>query len=269
MHRRRIIWWLVVLVGLLLLARATAAPLPGVGFLQRLVYEAMAPLQRGTAVAAGWIADASGAFTAYRELQQENEALQTQIRELLAENSVMTEYRLENLRLRQMLGFKEAAKGNYDLLAAKVVARSPSAWNLSLVLDRGKADGVSPDQAVITAEGLVGRTGTVGENTAEVRLLTDPEVAVAAMVQVSRVPGVVQGRQDGSGRLEMIHLPHDAPVRPQQTVVSSGWGGVFPPGLRIGYIIEVVPEPNGLMEKAIIQPFADLNRLEEVFVVRR
>lgn len=269
MRHRKIIWWPVLLVGMLLLARATAAPIPGVTFLQGLAYEALAPLQQGAALIAGWIADISGAFTAYRDLQQENEALKTQVRELLAENSVMTEYRLENLRLRQMLGFKETVGDSYDLLAAEVVARSPSTWNLSLVIGRGKAGGVSPNQAVITAEGLVGRTGTVSEHTAEVRLLTDPEVAVAAIVQVSRVPGIVQGRQDGSGFLEMIHLPHDAPVRPQQTVVSSGWGGVFPPGLRIGYIVEVVPEPNGLMKKAIIQPFADLNRLEEVFVVRR
>lgn len=269
MRHRKIIWWLVLLMGLLLLARATAHPVGGVTFLQGLAHEALAPLQQGAAVVAGWIADTSGAFIAYRDLQQENQALKREIRELRAENSVMTEYRLENLRLRQMLGFKETTEDSYDLLAAEVIARSPSAWDLSLTISRGEAGGVAANQAVITAEGLVGRTGTVSKQTAEVRLLTDPEVAVAAMVQVSRVPGVVQGRPDGSGLLEMIRLPHDAPVRPQQTVVSSGWGEVFPAGLRIGYVIEVVPESDGLMKKAIIQPFADLNRLEEVFVVRR
>ena len=121
--------------------------------------------------------------------------------------------------------------------------------------------------AVITPRGIVGRVTAAAERSSEVLLVLDPEGAVAGMVRNSRYPGIVEGSVSDQGYLQMIHLPYDSQVRENQTVITSGLGGIFPKGLRIGFITEIIVEPNGLMKKALIQPFVDFDRLEEVLVV--
>jgi rod shape-determining protein MreC len=120
---------------------------------------------------------------------------------------------------------------------------------------------------VINEQGLVGRIINVTNSTAEVLLIMDREGAVGALVQQTRVPGVVEGLGPNSSQLQMLHIAVDAPISVNQVVVTSGYGGKFPKGLRIGYVTEIIPQGDGLMKKAIIQPFVDFGRLEEIMVV--
>lgn len=213
------------------------------------------------------LAPLGGAILRYRSLLAENEALRAEIGRLTAENNRLQEYRLENVRLKRLLGLKEDLP-QYDLLPARVVGRHPDSWFATVTIDRGARDGVAKDMAVVDYQGLVGRVVAVSEKSAEVMLLIDREAAVGALIQPLRLPGVIRGTGDPSGRLLLVHLPFDAPVRANQVVVTSGLGGTFPPGLRIGYVVSAEPEASGLMQRAVVQAFVDFGRLEEVMVIR-
>lgn len=209
-----------------------------------------------------------GSLFRYRSLEAENQALKAEIGRLTAENNRLQEYRLENVRLKRLLRLKEDLP-QYDLLPARVIGRHPDSWFETVTIDRGSRDGVARNMAVVDYQGLVGRVVAVSERSAQVLLLVDREASVGALIQPLRLPGVIRGTGDRSGRLLMVHLPYDAPVRSNQVVVTSGLGGTFPPGLRIGYIVRVEPEASGLMQRAVVQAFVDFGRLEEVMVVRR
>jgi rod shape-determining protein MreC len=227
----------------------------------------LAPLQSGVSTITRVCKDTFQGIWSFKDLQRENEELKKRIDKLVAETNLLEEYRLQNIRLRELLTLKSALSSEYELEAAEVIARDLKSWNQRITINKGSQDGLAKDMAVLTYRGLVGRINSVTAKTAEVVLITDRQGATAAVLQSSRFPGVVESIADNSGLLQMIHLPFDAPVQENDVVVSSGLGQIIPKGLRIGYVVDVKVEPNGLMKRAILKPFADLSRIEEVLVV--
>lgn len=209
-----------------------------------------------------------GVVLDHNALVEENKLLR---QELAAKENLryqLVELQKENYRLRQMLNFKERV--SYELLPAQVIARDPSQWFETITINRGYADGVETNMAVVTAEGLVGNVTKVSRNSAHVLLLTDSRRAVSALVQRTREPGavgIVEGYPEEKGSLRMINIPPEAKLQAGDTVISAGLGGVFPKGLIIGHIVETGSDQFGLLQQAIIRPAVDFNRLEEVFVV--
>jgi len=176
---------------------------------------------------------------------------------------------LENQRLKNLLQYNEEKAENYELIMGGVIARNHANWYEMLIVDQGSKQGIEPGMVVVNYDGLIGRIISVTRNTAEVLLILDREGAVGARIFETRyTPGVAVGTSN-SQYLQMIHLPHDLPIEPNQTVVTSGLGGIYPPGIRIGKVIEVLPEPGGLMKKATLKPFVDFSRLEEVFIIKQ
>lgn len=227
----------------------------------------LAPLQSGVSSVTRFSKNSFQNIWSLKDLQKENEELREQVEQLTAENNLLEEYRQQNIRLRELLILESTLSTKYNLETAEVIARDLKNWNQRLTINKGSQDGLAKDMAVLTYRGMIGRISSVTANTAEVILITDRQGAVAALLQSSRFPGVVEGTTDNSGLLQMIHLPFDAPVRENEVVVSSGLGQIIPKGLRIGYVVDIKVEPNGLMKKAVLKPFADLDRIEEVFVV--
>lgn len=166
----------------------------------------------------------------------------------------------ENERLRKLIEF--ASTLNQKTIAAQVIGWDTSPWRRSLLLDKGTKEGIKKDMAVVVAEGLVGRVIEAGDHSARVILLTDPDARVSAIASESRAQGVVAG--DGTSRLWMIYLELDSGAAVEETVVSSGVGGTLPKGVRIGKILALKKDSDGLHLKAEIEPFVDFTKLEEV-----
>lgn len=267
MTRWRVAVLVVLIVGALALARAAGLERTALTRPERWCRDLVGTVAAGLTRTAEKIEPFWGALVRYQALVAENEALRAEVGRLNEENNRLQEYRLENVRLKRLLRLKEELP-QYDLLAARVIGRHPDAWCRTVIIDRGRADGVARNMPVVAYEGLVGRVLAVSERSAEVLLLIDQEAAVGALLQPSRIPAVVRGTGDPRGRLQLVHLPYDAPIRPNQVVLTSGLGGSFPRGLRIGYVVEVVPEASGLMKRAAVQAFVDFTRLEEVMVIR-
>jgi len=224
--------------------------------------------------------DARGGFKSLGEAQGEARALRAENAQLATENTVFKNLEAENLRLREMLDFKKSSQ--YKLLACRVVSRDPSNWWNTVIINRGwyeveKMPGdlhLTSDLPVITPRGVVGKTGIVSRDTTEVVLLINQNCKIAAVVEGSRDQGIVVGLgapSEGSPRIKMQYLPRNARVGIGERIFTSGLGGVFPPGLFLGTVLEAPPlsasSNFGLYREATIDPALDLTQLDELFVV--
>jgi len=180
----------------------------------------------------------------------------------------LEEARLENIRLRKLLQFKEGEEFSELLgrtVGARVIGRDPVSWYQALFIDRGKEDGVTAGMPVINYEGIVGYVSQVGLGAAKVRLILSSDVFVGAIVQRIRAGGVVTGKGGATGLCEMIYLPLDADIREGDIVVSSGVGGKYPSGIRLGSVLSVVKEDH--FQRALIFPAVYFSKLEVVLVL--
>lgn len=204
-----------------------------------------------------------------KDLKDENQMLLRQIIELENQSVLIEELKLENDRLMRMLDFKIRSH-QFDMEAARVIGRSPETWFNIIVIDKGKKNGIGVNMAVVTDRGLVARVDEVGESWAKARLIIDQRSAVSGMIQRTRANGVIKGGEssDGQGLCRMVYLPENSNVVAGDLVISSGLGGVFPKGLVIGRIVEVKEDQDGLLKYAVVKPAVDLERLEEVLIIK-
>ena len=196
-------------------------------------------------------------------LEKENQALKKELQELKLQMNRYREADLANQRLRALLNFKKSIAT--PLLPAQLVAFDPSGWFQTILIDKGRNDGVVQDMAVVSAEGLVGRVIGVSNHHAKVLLILDGNSAVDAYVQRSRARGVLVGLGRELCLLKYVQRNEDVQVGDK--VISSGMGGVFPKGLLVGTVQEVVRGSSGLFQRVEVEPAVNFSRLEEVMVV--
>ncbi len=201
-------------------------------------------------------------------LAEENRLLKEAVVKLQADSRVRDTLEEENLRLRNLLGFRN--QQSVDLIPAQIVTRSISGWWQSVGLGKGSRSGIRPAQAVISPDGLVGRTADVSSWTTEVLLVSDPACNVSARISRTGAFGLVTGRGVNLkgypvARMQFIHK--DTPVRVGDEVVTSGLGGVFPRDILIGSVEEVSLAEGGLYQVADILPQAVINLTDVVFVM--
>ncbi len=191
------------------------------------------------------------------------EALETQNEELRARLAELEEARQENERLRELVEFAEERQ--FVKLGARVIRKPVSSWEGVVVIDRGSQDRVQPGMPVIAAQGLVGQVAEVSLNTASVRLITDQQSGVAALVQSTRAPGIVRGSVSGSLSLDFL----DRALLPAvgEVVITSGIGGVYPKGIVIGDIMSVDDRRGEIYPRIVIGSRVPLDRIEEVLVL--
>jgi len=200
----------------------------------------------------------------FKRIMYENAILRGNITNLENEILDLREARLENERLRKLLGFKESGKRRF--IPAMVIGRDPMGAGNTIIIDKGKKDGVYKDMVVISGSGLVGRVRECGISIARVLLITDRDSVVGAIVQRSREEGAIAGR--GLSNLLMKYLELSSDVKEGDKVITSGFSSIFEKGLLIGEIIAVTKDAGGLYLNAIVKPEVDMARLEEVLVIR-
>ncbi|HEY2103638.1 MAG TPA: rod shape-determining protein MreC [Chthoniobacterales bacterium] len=234
--------------------------------LQAGVYQLLSPFLKTGSGLEKQITSVRSGLKSLQDLEAENNSLRVENRSLRATNQALRDVEHEVNRLRQALNYRERAV--FKLIPAEVVTRDSSTWWRTVTINRGKEDGIETDMPVVTDEGLVGKTTTVGRAISVVLLVSDENCRVAANVEGTREQGIVTGeRVVGSVTplLELNFLSKQANLQPGQKAYTSGVGGVFPPGLLIGIVKSFrVRELDG---QAKLNPAVDLSKLEDIFVV--
>jgi rod shape-determining protein MreC len=202
-----------------------------------------------------------------RSAQSENDQLKQRVQELELELKQREELASENTRLRSLLQLKEQSK--YKVLTARVIGRDPSVWFDSSIINRGSLDGVQLNMPVVTDGGLVGRVTAVSPLTAQVDLITRDKSGLGAVIgQIgeSNALGVVTGSSK-KDILDMKYVPGSVDVRVGQPIFTSGQDGLFPPGLKVGEIVNVVQGSATTPHVIQIRPAAHLDSMQEVGVL--
>lgn len=210
---------------------------------------------------------AGDALVPRNELLRQNEALLRENQQLQLQAVQAAEMNRENDRLRQLVGWQRQKPWKVKL--ARVVLRDPANWWRTVQIDLGSRDGMTNNLPVLTTAGLVGRISSVSLTRSQVVLLGDPTCKPHARVEnETRDTGVI----GASGPLdtlfvEMGYLSSSANLKPGQNVVTSGEGGIFPKGIPIGKVVDCRPVEYGLAMVARVKLAANLNALEEVWVL--
>jgi rod shape-determining protein MreC len=197
-----------------------------------------------------------------RGVRAENRDLKQQVEQMRLQEVRLSEDAEQAHRLQQLLGFREQYISK--TVAAQVIGSSASDLSRSIYIDKGSNDKIAPDMAVITAGGIVGKVLRVFPSTSLVLMINDQSSGVGAMLEKSRLQGVLRGTADGEVTLERVMS--DEQVAPGETVLSSGGDQIFPKGLPVGTVTAVRPGKEMFLNIKV-KPSADLSRLEEVLVV--
>jgi rod shape-determining protein MreC len=206
-------------------------------------------------------------LSSLRTAQSDNDALKQRIQELEVELQQKEKLSAENERLKALLELKEESK--YKVLPARIIGRDPSAWFNALIINRGSLDGVKLNMAVVTNGGLVGRVTAVSPLTAQVDSITRDKSGLGGVIGElgkSNALGVLRG----SGKkelLEMDYVPGSIEVNVGEIVYTTGQDGIFPPGLKLGEVVEVSSGSATVPHKILVRPTANLFSMQEVGVL--
>ncbi|WP_251861813.1 rod shape-determining protein MreC [Clostridium sp. Marseille-Q2269] len=196
------------------------------------------------------------------ELRAENSKLKSQLAEYSSLKS-------ENDRLRKMLNFKNQ-RSEYDYVGADVIGKSGGNYLDEFTINKGTKDGIAKGMIAITNEGLVGQVIITGGNWAKVQSLSNENLAVSAMVDSTKEnSGIVKGYKDNQNNIlaKLYFLPIDSKIKNKDVILTSGLGGMYPKGIRIGEVTSVEVDKGKVMKNATIKPYVDLTKMEEVFIV--
>ncbi|MGH7213131.1 MAG: rod shape-determining protein MreC, partial [Acetobacteraceae bacterium] len=201
-----------------------------------------------------------------RGARKQNAQLQQEVTRLREEQEAFAEEAAQGRRLEKILGFQQTYIAK--TVAAQVIGTSGSDRSHVLYLDKGWKDGLRPDQAVITPDGVVGKLRDVFPRTSQLLLINDSSSGAGVILVSSRIRGVLRGTVNG--QVEINNLTEDSRIKPGEKVITSGGDEVFPRGLPVGTIESIAPDPEHQPFTAIvIKPAADLTRLEEVLVITK
>ncbi|RSD23307.1 rod shape-determining protein MreC [Mesobacillus subterraneus] len=202
---------------------------------------------------------------------QENKELKKRVDDMARLEAKVYSLEKENEELQEILD-KQESLADYEPIQAVRIARSPERWNELIVINKGTANGVEKNMAVITAKGLIGKVKSTTPFSATVQLVSsiDPTNRISAILQAEEpLYGTIEGYDKKNELLLLKGLPYDAKVEKGQNVVTTGMGGIFPKDLPIGKVVKVVPDEFGLNQTAYIKPEANLYDVEHVMVVKK
>lgn len=201
-------------------------------------------------------ADATADATTLTQLREQNQ----QLRKLLADAD---EYKTEVERLQGLLDVK--SKTGVSGITAQVVGKSLDAWNQSVTINKGSADGITTGMSVMGSSGVVGQVSRTDANTSTVRLLTDPNSGAAVMIQSGRANGIVRGSLEGLLYLEDV--PEDSIPVVGDVVITSGLGGSYVSGLVVGTVVSVEKTTANATGRIVVSMNDDVAQLEDVIVI--
>ena len=250
-------------VGLAVLSNLTGENLPG-----KLVQGALAPIRAGAKALTNQAEQYYSYLFRYESLTAENAALKEELAQMKDDAREAASLARENDRLRALLELTSTHE-DYKLVDGYIIGKSSNDWSSTFTIDRGSNSGIAEGMCAITANGeVVGLVTEAGSNYAVVKSILDSTLEVSATMSASGYSGVVLGGYASGfeGLLRMDYIPSSAVIRNNDQVVTSG-STVYPRNLILGHVVDAGFEETGVAKYAILKPAADIDNLEQVFII--
>jgi len=203
------------------------------------------------------------------DAHRENQLLKERLNEYVLKKEMMDAIFQENERLRRWMEFRD--RSNFEFIPAQIARKNIPLWYSIITIDKGKKQGIKNNTVVLAFEetklGLVGKVIKTYKESSDVLLISDPSSEVAVRVQRNGEEGMVSGT--GLKYLRLIYLQTNADVRVGDKVVTSGYGGIFPPDIPIGQIKEIHGGTFRIQKTGVVTPEIDLKNLKGVLVVKK
>jgi len=268
-NRRRFVLALVVLTSLTLITLDTrngrSGPLGAAG---RLAHTIVSPVQSGVSAVTRPVSDWWSGMIDSGSIKKENRRLERRVAELEGNQHQAEAAIALNHELQAQVGLRGKLLGAANPVSARVVDRDPGNFESTLTIDRGTADGIAEGMPVMAPDGVVGHIVEVWRDGAKVRVLTDPESAIAVRPVLHPVIGIAQG-QEGSDEISVDDFGPRAPVHTGDEIVTANLtNSLYPPDLPVGTVTSVDEQSAGLGLSARIKPYVDFGELQFVQVLR-
>jgi rod shape-determining protein MreC len=197
-------------------------------------------------------------------VRRQNAELQRQLEEYKQREVHFQEAEQALTRLETLLDLKRQVA--LPVIGARVIAYDPTLWSRSAIINQGKAQGVKEGLPVLAPQGIVGRIVGVYPEYSKVMLIVDRKSSADAMVQRTRIRGMLKGK--GGNRCSLEFVPKSADVQVGDLVLASGLAGLYPKGLVFGKVTAANKKNPGVFQEIEVSPNVDLSTLEEVLVVK-
>ena len=256
----------VFLVGIMAYAgangRLTAAP-------QELLGVILTPFQKAAAVVSGGVGAVWEKYTSIDEVMEQNEQLEAENAELRQQMVDYDRIKAENDAYKALANIQKK-NSNATYVSGFVIGRDPLDEFGGFTLDKGTADGVAVNNAVISDRGyLLGMVVEADPTSCKVMTILHPSFNAAGVVSRTRENGILNGNTTyaAGGLCTLTNLERSTETRAGDQIITTGLGGVFPANLLVGTVQEVVPEQSGKSSSAVILPGADPRTVKHVFIV--
>ncbi|MFA5104858.1 MAG: rod shape-determining protein MreC [Candidatus Margulisiibacteriota bacterium] len=240
--------------------------LPPVSAARGIFFRVIYPVQYIFFKTVSSVAYVGRSLTSLRSAQIENYRLKEELETQKSITNVFIDLVRDNLRLRDLAGFRSKSRYNFQLIPGEVISRSQSSWFNCIVVDRGSADGVKAGKAVVTSAGLVGRVVEVYPHSCNVLLIIDESSSVSVSVPRLSDIGVMTGRGANDPLLKYVSSTSD--IRDGDTAVTSGISDYFPKGIPVGKVDKAGKNDFDLFHNVNIKTEVDFSALQSVFIVR-
>ena len=215
------------------------------------------------------IRDSFKFITNFSKVKTQNEELKKTITQFQSKAIEYDSLKQESEKLKSMLKFTQE-RDEYDYVGANIIGISGNNFLDGFIINKGENKGIKKRMIAMTGEGLVGQVTSVGSNWSIVQCLSNENIAVAGLVVRTRENnGIVKGYKDENNKLlaEIQRLSLNSTIKKGDVIVTSGLGGIYPAGIRIGNVLSVYEDKGEVMKSAIIEPYVDFTKIEEVFIV--
>jgi rod shape-determining protein MreC len=198
------------------------------------------------------------------KIGEQNTMLKNENAKLKLEIDLIKEYAIENERLRELLSFE--SQWDYPIFLTQIIGHNPGPYTTTAVVGRGISDSIAYGMPVFTVNGLVGKVSKVLHSHSMIQLLSDPNLRVSVISRRSRALGTIFSVGEGDIQIQVSSYTD---LVPGDTLVTSGFGGIYPKGIPVGVLVRLDRDESNVLNYGSIKPLQQIESLEEVFIIRK
>ncbi len=257
---------IITIIILILVVILSNTNIQEISYIENIFNSIVMPIQNGITYLKNKIEGNDSFFTDIDQLRAENEDLKQKNSELEQSLRELEIIKSENETLKEYVNLKDKYP-EYETIPAYIINRDINNFTKTIVINAGEKDGIKPNMTVIEDQGLVGFVLSTTENTAKIQTIIDTSTSVSSVLNSSRETIIVNGTLEDNSTLKATYIPTNATLVENDSVETSGLGGIYPKGIHIGTIKQIVDTKNITDRYAYIETAVDFEKLETVLVI--